>query len=133
MRRLPRNLVLDAGAVLAFARGDRLVRGRVDAAIRSKASVFVSAVTLTEVVRGEGPRDAPVNRVLRPAGVVPVSEDIGRRAGKLLARARSSATVDAVVVATALDLPGGALILTSDTDDLMRLTEEQSDVRVVGV
>ena len=53
---------------------------------------------MAETVRG-GPRDAPVNRILKAVGSVPAAREIhGRVAGELLGRARSGATIDALVL-----------------------------------
>lgn len=84
-------------------------------------------VVAAETVRG-GPKDAPVNRVLKAVGEVPVAtEELGRLAGRLLGRGRSAATVDALVVAQALQA-GGAVVLTGDAQDLGRLAAPHPEV-----
>ena len=86
----------------------------------------VSAVTLTEVLRG-GPRDAAVYRVLSRITALPVSPQIARRAGELLGATGlpgHRCAIDAIVAATALELERPAVLLTSDPDDLNRLVEE---------
>lgn len=128
----PAPLLLDAGGVFAFARDDKRARGAVTGALERGASVVTSAITVAETTRGNGPRDAAVNRVLRLCHLVPVDDVVARVAGKLLAVSGSSATVDAVVVATAIQL-GGALILTSDPGDLSRLAEEHKTVALYRV
>jgi hypothetical protein len=58
---------------------------------------------------------------------LPVSPELGRRAGELLGATGLSGhrcAIDAVVAATALDLPRPLVLLTSDPDDLTRLVEE---------
>jgi predicted nucleic acid-binding protein len=83
-------------------------------------------MTLTEVLRG-GPRDAAVHRVLSRITVVPVSPELGRRAGELLGATGlpgKRCCVDAVVAATALERERPVVLLTSDPDDLSRLVEE---------
>jgi hypothetical protein len=88
--------------------------------------VIVSAITLTEVLRGD-PRDVPVHRVLSRITVQPVSAELARRAGELLGTTGLSGhrcAIDAVVAATVLDLPRPVILLTSDPDDLSRLVEE---------
>jgi predicted nucleic acid-binding protein len=95
-------------------------------ALARHAEVVVSAVTLAEVLRG-GSRDAAVHRVLARSTVVPVSRDLGRRAGELLGSVGLSGhrqAIDAVVAATALSLPRPVVLLTSDPDDMSRLVEE---------
>ena len=114
-------MILDSGAVFALAKLDSRARAVLTAAWESGAEVIVPAVVLAETVRGNGPRDAPVNRVLKAVGnVSPTSEDRARLAGALLGHSGGSATVDAVVVAEAVRR-GGGVILTGDADDLGRL------------
>lgn len=124
------RLILDAGAVIALARDDPRAGAVLAAAVEAGADVEIPAVVVAETVRGDGPRDAPVNRVVSAVGAVPASEEAhGRLAGQLLARAESSATLDALVVAHAVRA-GGAVILTSDLDDLSRLAASHPEVVV---
>ena len=120
------SLVLDAEGLSKLACGDARVRGYLDSARARGAKVAVSAVTLTEALRG-GPRDAAVHRVLARITIVPVTAAIGRRAGELLGTAGLSGhrcVIDAVVAATALDLERPVVLLSSDPDDMNRLVEE---------
>ena len=113
----PQRLIFDAGAVIGLSRADVRARATVAAALEVGADVSVPAVVVAETVRG-GPADAPVNRVLKAIGEVDVTDEVvGRTAGRLLGSAGSAATVDAVVVATAIEA-GGAVILTGDAGDL---------------
>jgi predicted nucleic acid-binding protein len=92
----------------------------------------IPVVAVAEVVRG-GPRDAPVNRVLEAVGSVPAAREVhGRLAGELLGRGRSTATVDALVVAHAVKA-GGAHVLTGDRSDLARLAASHPEVRIHAV
>lgn len=59
------------------------MRAYLDGARSCRARVAVSAITLTEVLRGS-PRDAAVHRVLSRITVVPVTAQIARRAGGML-------------------------------------------------
>ncbi len=67
-----------------------------------------------------------------------VSDQIGYDAGRLRAtavltrRKPRDLTVDAVVAATALTLPGPTIILTADAGDLRRLLDGTA-VRVEGI
>lgn len=84
-------------------------------------------VVVAETIRG-GPRDTPVQRVLNAVGSVPeASESHGRTAGRLLGAARSAETVDALVVAQAVEA-GGARILTGDREDLEQLAAPHPEV-----
>ena len=123
----PRRLILDSGAVIALARGDQRARAFLARSLEMGATVEIPVVVLAETVRG-GPRDAPINRVLKAVGPVPTAREAhGRTAGQLLGAARSSSTIDALVVAHAVEA-GGAHILTGDRDDLERLSEGHSEV-----
>lgn len=128
------TLVLDSEGLAKAAGNDRRVQAELTTALRRQARVLVSAVTLAEVLRG-GRRDVAVHRVLNRVVVLPVSKDLGRAAGELLGSSAmpGSATVDAIVAATALAQPGPVKLLTSDPDDLRKLTELKDDVVVVRV
>ena len=120
------TLVLDAEGLSKLAAGDARARAYLKTALARRARVVVSAITLTELLRG-GPRDAPVHRVLSRLTVVPVSPEIGRHAGELLGIAGLSGqrcAIDAVVAAIALEGERPVVLLTSDPDDLGRLVEE---------
>jgi len=120
------TLVLDAAGLSKLAAGDPRVRGYLDSARARGARVAVSAVTLTESLRG-GPRDAAVYRVLAKITIVPVTAAIARRAGELLGTTGLSGrrcAIDAAVAATALDLERPVVLLSSDPDDMNRLVEE---------
>jgi predicted nucleic acid-binding protein len=72
-------LVLGSEGVSKLAAGDARVRAYLETARGRRAGVAVSAITLTEVLRG-GARDAAVHRVISRVTVVPVSVEIARRA-----------------------------------------------------
>jgi predicted nucleic acid-binding protein len=112
--------------------GDERARAHLQAALRRQARVLVSAVTLTEVLRG-GPRDTQVHRILKGVTVEDVTSAGARTAGELLGSIGMQATVDAIVAATARAQPGPVLIVTSDPGDLVRLTQDRADVTVAVV
>ena len=123
----PYRLILDSGAVIALTRGDQRARAFLSRALELGASIEIPVVVLAETVRG-GPRDAPLNRVLKAIGSVPAAQEAhGRIAGQLLGSARSASTVDALVVAQAVEA-GGAQILTGDREDLERLAAAHPEV-----
>ncbi|HWH34915.1 MAG TPA: PIN domain-containing protein [Acidimicrobiales bacterium] len=123
----PQRLILDAGAVIGLSRAEVRARAALAAALEVGAEVSVPAVVVAETVRG-GPADAPMNRVLKAVGGIDVAEEsIGRNAGRLLGSAGSAATIDAIVVATAIEA-GGAVILTGDADDLGTLAADNPQV-----
>jgi hypothetical protein len=112
------SLVLDAGAFLAIERSQR------DVAALLKRERIAGRVPLThggvvaQVWRGGAGRQASIARILPALEVVPLDEELGRRAGVLLGRARKADVIDAAVVLLAAD---GDMILTSDAADLSPL------------
>jgi len=120
------TVVLDAQGLLRLAHGDPAVRARAREVIQRGGEVVTAASTLAEVLRG-GPRDAPLYQALKHVQVVPISADLGRRAGELLGATGMSghdSTVDALLATVALAQSRPMLLITSDPDDMARLTEE---------
>jgi hypothetical protein len=92
--------------------------------------IRVPVVVVAETVRGNGPRDAPVNLVLaqtEPRN--PLTEQVARHAGLLLGAEHSSATIDALIVAEALDC-APSMIWTSDPTDLRQLLGDRNGVTI---
>jgi predicted nucleic acid-binding protein len=118
--------VLDAEGLRKLADGNpRAVSFAKDAQL-ADAIVVTAASTLTEMLRG-GPRDASVHRILREVAVIPIGEEEGRTAGELLGRTGLSGhqcALDALLAVIALAQPRPVVVLTSDTGDMQRLTEE---------
>ncbi|MDZ7733906.1 MAG: PIN domain-containing protein [Acidimicrobiia bacterium] len=130
-------VLLDAEALSVLAapeeRGEarRRAQATLAAALERNALVRVSAGVLVEVYRGKA-REAAIDRVLNQGiDVLPVDRTTARIAAGLLARARldSRDAIDALVVATAVRL-GGALILTSDPDDLRVLAMDHATIEI---
>lgn len=126
----PEAVVLDSGALSAAAEGDTRVRAELSVAEQLGASVHVSSVTLTEVLRGHA-RDARVHALLAGVEQNPVTPELGRAAGELLGRTHRDDTVDAIIAATANGLAVTVRLLTGDPDDLRALTSEMPSVTVV--
>jgi len=119
-------LVLDAEGLLKLARGDAVARSYFEDARGAKGAIVAVASTLTEVLRG-GPRDAPVYRILSKMTVVPIDSDTARAAGELLGRTGLSGhrcALDSLVATVALAQSRPVVLLTSDPNDMERLTEE---------
>lgn len=118
----PHRLILDSGAVIALSRNDMRARAALAAAREVGVEVSIPSAVVAETVRGSA-KDAPVNRVIKSVGeVTAVDEDTGRAAGALLGAARSTSTIDALVVASVIQL-GGGVVLTGDPDDLEPLAD----------
>ncbi len=126
-RKAPQRLILDSGAVIGLARGDHRARAFLARALEMDTSIEIPVVVVAETIRG-GPRDAPINRILKSIGSVPeAGEAHGRTAGRLLGAARSASTIDALVVAHAVEA-GGGQILTGDPGDLAQLAAPHPEV-----
>jgi predicted nucleic acid-binding protein len=120
------TLVLDAQGIVRLAAADK---GAFAWARRTDAlggDIVTAASTLAEVLRG-GAGDARIHRILRRVTVVEIDKSVGRKAGELLGATGMSGqrcTVDALLAAVALAQRRPVILLTSDPDDLARLTEE---------
>ena len=129
------TLVLDSEGLSKIAVGDPRARAYVETARVRRVRVVVSAVTLTEVLRGVA-RDALVHRVLSRVVIVPVTPELGRTAGELLGSTGLSGprcAIDALVAATALESVRPVVLLTSDPDDMNRLVEEPDHTKGMRV
>lgn len=121
------RLILDSGAVIALSRHDLRGRATLATAHEVGAEVSIPSVVVAETVHGTA-TDVPVNRIIKAVGEVSAADEVaGRLAGALLGAARSNATVDAVVVASAIGA-GGGVILTGDPGDLAALAVDHPDV-----
>jgi predicted nucleic acid-binding protein len=116
------RLILDAGALIALAHGDRRARALLELALDERLFVQVPTPVLAQVHRG-GHEHARTDRALSEVDeFVATTERIARDAGELLGLAGLSDAVDAIVAAEALDGTPAA-ILTSDPKDITDLVE----------
>ena len=113
-------LALDAGAFVAVERGDRDVIALVKRERSSGRVPVTHGGVVGQVWRGGGGRQAPVAMLLAGLEVTPLDDQLGRRAGMLLARSGGSDAIDAAVICIARD---GDDILTSDPGDLRGLAQ----------
>lgn len=111
--------VLDAGALMAVDRRDRMTGARLRVLQQHGTPVRVSSAVVGQVWR-DGRRQANLARVLAGVGIEALSKDNGKRIGELLALASSADIVDAHV---ALMTAPGDLVLTSDPDGIRELLE----------
>ena len=124
-------LVLDAGALVAVERADRDVISLIKRErLRGRAPLTHGGV-IGQVWRGGSGRQANLARLLDGLDVVALDDELGRRAGMLLSRTKTSDVIDAALALLATD---GDELLTSDAKDfrlLLRATGAHVDV--VGV
>ena len=112
------RLVLDAGALVAVERADREVVALIKRELTAGRAPLTHGGVIGQVWRGGSGRQAPLARLLPGLEVVGLDESLGRLAGLLLGKARTSDVVDAALVVLARD---GDWVLTSDVQDLKRL------------
>ena len=129
------RLVMDAGAILAMARGDLVARAALVRATREGYLVVLPTPVVAQVHRG-GRTRAGMDRVLSAVEFyLPTSLGTAWLAGELLGRSGLSDAVDGIVVAEALT-GSVATILTSDPGDMARLVESggtAAEVYVSGI
>jgi hypothetical protein len=120
-----RPLVLDAGALIAFERGDRRVRGLLSEARR----LVIPAGALAQVFR-DRKRQVTLRALCnsRKTEIAPLDRAAAEAAGELCGRARTRDVVDASVVLVARLEHG--VVATSDPDDLRRLDPSLPVVKV---
>jgi len=126
------TLVLDSEGLSKAAGFDERTAAFIKTALLEQARVVVPAVVLAEVLRG-GSRDASVHHVLKHFEVAVVTGDVGRSAGELLGEVGGNNTIDAIVAAVARSASGPVVLLTSDVEDLARLTDGCDDITVQHV
>ena len=112
------SVILDAGASVALERNDRAMWRRLKAARQSGNRPVTHGGAIAQVWRGGVGRQARLARALHGVETVPLDEELGRRAGVLLARSGLIEAVDAALAAMA---DHSDQIVTSDPDDLLTL------------
>jgi hypothetical protein len=99
------TLVLDAGALMAYERGDRTVQAHLERASRTGAGVRTTTGVVAQVWRN-GVRQARVALLLRGVAEVEFDRAQARRVGVLLGAAGCMDVVDGSIVDVAADQPG---------------------------
>jgi len=113
-------VVLDAGALIAFERGDERVRALLREALRDKARLVVPAGVLGQVFRDRARQVALRALLAGPTTEVPpLDQVLAEAAGVLCGRSRTADVIDASVVLTARRLR--ADVVSGDAGDLHRL------------
>jgi predicted nucleic acid-binding protein len=112
------GLTLDAGALIAYERGDARVRGILATAYARGFVPTIPAIALAEVWRGDA-KDARVARLLKASSIETVDERSARETGRLRRATPGAGTIDACI-AVGVRKRGDA-IATSDPDDMRTL------------
>jgi hypothetical protein len=124
------STVLDAGALIAFDRGDRDTQTRL-AVSRAASEGLVTVSPVVGQAWRNGTRQARLARMLHGIDVRIVTEADARRAGELLAMSGTADIVDALL---ALTVVPGDQVLTSDPNDIRTLLAARGvNARVVTV
>jgi hypothetical protein len=123
------GLTFDAGALIAFEKGDRRVRATVRDAVADGRKITVPAGVLGQVWR-DGARQVLLVRLLASDGIEiePLDDWLARSAGQLCGLTRTRDVIDASVVVGAKIR--GDVILTSDVEELRRL---DANVELIAV
>lgn len=121
------TLVLDAGALLAYERGDRTVRAFLVRAHTVGRDVRTTAGVVAQVWR-DGARQVPLVRLLKGVDEVALDQAAARRIGRLLAATGVADVIDGSVIDAAVE---GDEILTSDPDDLVRLASSVDKTLII--
>jgi hypothetical protein len=111
------KVVLDAGALVAVDRRDRMVGAQLRVLQRQGTPLRASAAVMGQVWR-DGRKQANLARVLAGVGIEALGKEDGKRIGELLARAGSADVADAHV---ALLVAPADLLLTGDPGDIRAL------------
>jgi hypothetical protein len=111
------RLILDAGAFIAYERGDPSVRALLTSARRLGMDVITSTPIVSQVWR-EGRRQALLAALVAATNAKAPDLVAAKRAGELLRKARLDDAVDALLVGLARD---GDTLVTSDPKDLSAL------------
>jgi hypothetical protein len=109
------KLVLDSGALIALERNNRPMWRRLKTALLANEIPVTHGGVLGQAWRGRGPRAALLSVALRGMEIRDLGENLGKRAGELLARSKRSDVIDAALVLLACD---GDMIVTSDPRDI---------------
>ncbi|BEL12783.1 hypothetical protein Q0Z83_109740 [Actinoplanes sichuanensis] len=110
--------VYDAGVLLAIDDNDRRMWTIHHLAVEEGRRLLIPAVIVAQAWR-DGRRQVQLGRFLHSCEVVPVGMETAKAAGVLCGKAGTRDVVDATVVAFALAY--GAIVFTSDPDDITRL------------
>jgi hypothetical protein len=125
-----RNLVLDAGALIGFERDGRLVAALIEEAHEFGGQTVIPASALGQVWRG-GSRSARLARLVAGSEVDTLDEGRAKEAGERLGGHGGGDVADAHVVCCAVE--HGAVVATSDVDDMESLLEPGEPVRLMAV
>jgi hypothetical protein len=121
------SLIIDAGAFIAFERGDRTIQALLESAADARTPVRTSTAIVAQVWR-DGAKQARLTRILRGIEEVALTQQRARSVGSLLRTSRTHDIADATLVELA---ENGDEILTSDPDDILRVATHAGKTLIV--
>lgn len=127
---MERDLVLDAGALIALERGNRRVAIVLRAILEAGFEVRVPTSALAQVWRG-GPRSARLARLVDACELDPLEERRAKEVGIRLGARAATDVVDCHVVCCALER--NAAVATSDAEDLRALSDPDERLALIEV
>lgn len=113
------NVVLDAGALIALERNDRLIWAALKGAAIQGDALFVPSTVVAQVWRAR-PAQARLSQALSRCVIAPF-DDVARRVGELCAKTKTDDICDAHVALVASVY--GGFLYTSDPGDLRPLVD----------
>jgi predicted nucleic acid-binding protein len=119
------GLTLDAGALIAYERGDERIREILAVAYARGLVPTIPAIALAEVWRGDA-KDARVARLLKACSIEAVDERLAREGGRLRRAIPGAGTIDACIAVGVHRR--GDVIATSDADDMRALLGRNSTI-----
>ena len=111
------GIILDAGALIALERDDRVVWAALKLVALQKAPAVVPSTVVAQVWRG-GSRQAMLGRALAPCTIAGF-DGLARAVGELCGKTKTTDICDAHVALVAAER--GGVLWTSDPRDLRRL------------
>jgi len=115
----PIGVVLDAGALIALERRNRVLVALINRFIKAETPLVTSAGVVAQVWRGGAGRQAPLAYLLRHTLVAPLDYAVARTLGRILGASGTADPIDAHVVLLARER--GWPVLTSDPHDLLSI------------
>ncbi|MBW3647486.1 MAG: PIN domain-containing protein [Actinobacteria bacterium] len=126
------TLLLDSDGLSKLATRQVRMRVLLERAHRLDAEVVVPWTALAETL--QGPNKPAVLYALSITHLIEIAEQHYREAADLMElTGMGGHTIDALVVAAALGLSRPVVIVTSDPDDMRRLTQGQEGIAIVAV
>lgn len=124
------DVVLDAGALIAFERGNRKTRAMVTGACALGSRVLIPASVLAQTWRG-GPRSASLAQLIDAGEIDLLDEVRAKEVGVRLGSRDRRDIADAHVACCAVERQ--AMVVTSDADDIGALVRPDEKVTVIPV